>query len=40
LFLLSPLAPHTLRQRYLLWSALHLAVCLGAAAAMLALSAG
>ena len=38
LFLLSPLAPHTLRRRYLLWSALHLAVCLGAAAAMLALS--
>jgi hypothetical protein len=31
LYLLSPLAPHTLRRRYLLWSLLHLAVCLGAA---------
>ncbi len=30
LFLLSPLPPQRLRQRYLLWSVLHLAVCLGA----------
>ncbi|MDT7518883.1 hypothetical protein RAE19_09205 [Rhodoferax sp. TBRC 17660] len=31
LFLLSPLSPQALRRRYLLWSALHLSVCLGAA---------
>jgi hypothetical protein len=31
LFLLSPLSPQALRRRYLLWSGLHLAVCLGAA---------
>lgn len=31
LFLLSPLSPNSLRRRYLLWSAMHLAVCLGAA---------
>lgn len=31
LFLLSPLSPQSLRQRYLLWSGFHLAVCLGAA---------
>jgi hypothetical protein len=31
LFLLSSLSPQTLRRRYLLWSGLHLAVCLGAA---------
>ncbi len=31
LFLLSPLSPQSLRRRYLLWSGLHLAVCLGAA---------
>lgn len=30
LFLLSPLSPQRLRQRYLLWSALHLSVALGA----------
>jgi hypothetical protein len=31
LFLLSPLSPQALRRRYLLWSALHLCVCLGGA---------
>eukprot|EP01030_Chromulinospumella_sphaerica_P021121 gene21121-21051_t len=29
LFLLSPLSPQSLRRRYLLWSGLHLAMCLG-----------